>query len=85
LGFPESLVALTNHKHVTSNWFKLDFVESANWTVLDHTAEVSLSTRVLFARVHAVVVLAGLVLGTVVIILTLSLRTSGSSVAAIGK
>jgi hypothetical protein len=50
-------------------------VESAGWDVLEDTTEVSLLARLRFAGVDAVIVLAGLVSRTILILLTLTLKS----------
>lgn len=75
------VVALANHEHVTLDWFQFNFVEATDWLVPNNSTEISLSASVLFAWVDTVVILAGLVLSTIIVHLTLALGTFDPSVA----
>jgi hypothetical protein len=51
-------------------------VESAGWDVLEDAAEVRFLARFRFTRVDAVIVLASLVRGTVLILLAFTLKAN---------
>jgi len=59
--------------------------------VSDHPAEICLFASLVFARIHTIVILTGLILGTILVHLTLALSafdtgvTKGSSGALAGE
>jgi len=76
------VVALTNHEGlVAGNWFQLHFVESTDRLVPGNPAEVGLPASVLLAGVDTVVVFTGLVLGTILIDLTLTLSALDAGIS----
>jgi len=76
------VVALTNHEGlVTCNWFQLHFVESTDRLVPGNPAEICLPASVLLAGVDTVIVFTGLVLGTILIDLTLTLSALDAGIA----